>query len=52
MTIWEFFRPIVKPYKWHYIMMFQIPMVAVAFHVLNSYAIKLIVDSGASKRLR
>jgi ATP-binding cassette subfamily B protein len=26
-------------------MMFQIPMVAVAFHILNSYALKLIVDT-------
>jgi ATP-binding cassette subfamily B protein len=44
--IWKFLYPILKPYKWHYFVMFQIPMVAVAFNVLNSYAIKLIVDAG------
>jgi ATP-binding cassette subfamily B protein len=43
--IWKFLAPILRPYKWHYFMMFQIPMVAVAFHVLNSYALKLIVDT-------
>ena len=49
--IWKFLYPILKPYKWHYIMMFQIPMVAVAFHVLNSYALKLIVDTGISGKV-
>jgi ATP-binding cassette subfamily B protein len=47
-TIASFLWSILKPYKWHYVMMFQIPMVAVAFHVLNSYALKLIVDTGTS----
>lgn len=46
--IWKFFSPILKPYKWHYFMMFQIPMVAVAFHVLNSYALKIIVDTSTN----
>ena len=46
--IWEFLYPILKPYKWHYFMMFQIPMVAVAFHIINSYALKLIVDTSTN----
>ena len=32
-------------------MMFQIPMVAVAFHVLNSYALKLIVDTSTNDQM-
>ena len=47
-TILKFLFPILKPYKWHYFMMFQIPMVAVAFHVLNGYALKLIVDTSTN----
>ena len=47
-TIPQFLFPILKPYKWHYFMMFQIPMVAVAFHVLNGYALKLIVDTSTN----
>jgi ATP-binding cassette subfamily B protein len=46
MNVVELFKPILKPYKWHFAMMFQIPMVGVAFHVLNAYALKLIIDSG------
>lgn len=46
--IWKFLSPILKPYKWHYFTMFQIPMVAVAFHILNSYALKLIVDTSTN----
>jgi len=48
---WKFLFPIIKPYKWHYLMMFQIPMVAVAFHVLNSYALKLIVDTATNGKM-
>ncbi len=44
----QFLFPILKPYKWHYLMMFQIPMMAVAFHVLNGYALKLIVDTSTN----
>ena len=47
-TVLKFLFPILKPYKWHYLMMFQIPMVAVAFHVLNGYALKLIVDTSTN----
>jgi ATP-binding cassette subfamily B protein len=47
MSVKEFFYPILIPYKWHYFVMFQIPMTQVAFHVLNSYALKLIVDDFA-----
>ena len=47
-AIWKFLSPILKPYKWHYFMMFQIPMVAVAFHILNSYALKLIIDTSTN----
>ena len=46
-----FLWQVIKPYKWHYFMMFQIPMVGVAFHILNSYALKLIVDSGTSGKI-
>jgi ATP-binding cassette subfamily B protein len=49
--IWKFLSPILKPYKWHYFIMFQIPMVQVAFHVLNSYALKLIVDTSSNERV-
>jgi ATP-binding cassette subfamily B protein len=48
MNVKEFFLPILRPYKWHYVVMFQIPMITVAFNVLNSYALKLIVDDFGS----
>jgi ATP-binding cassette subfamily B protein len=44
MKLTEFFLPILKPYKWHYLMMFQIPLISVAFYIFNSFALKLVVD--------
>lgn len=44
MRIFQFFYPILKPYKWYYLLIFHIPPIQALFHILNSYSLKLIVN--------
>jgi ATP-binding cassette subfamily B protein len=41
----QFFAPILKPYRWHFLLMWQIPFVAAFFYIANAYALKTIVDN-------
>ena len=43
-TIPQFFWSVIKPYKWWYLLMIQAPIIGSFYKVVNSYAIKLVVD--------
>ena len=43
-TIPEFLWSVIKPYKWWYLLMIQAPIIGSFYKVVNSYAIKLVVD--------
>ena len=44
-TIWSFLFPILKPYKWWYLLMIQAPIIGAFYHVINMYSLKLVVDA-------
>ena len=43
-TIPQFLWSVIKPYKWWYLLMIQAPIIGSFYKVVNSYAIKLVVD--------
>ncbi len=43
--IWKFLWPIIKPYKYWYILMFQAPIIGAFYNVVNMYSLKLVVDA-------
>jgi ATP-binding cassette subfamily B protein len=43
-TIPKFLWSVIKPYKWWYLLMIQAPIIGSFYKVVNSYAIKLVVD--------
>ena len=45
MTVFQFFYPILRPYWWRYLLMFQAPVVGCIYALSSNYAIKLIVDA-------
>jgi len=44
-TITKFLWSVIKPYKWWYLLMMQAPIIGSFYKVVNSYAIKLVVDA-------
>ncbi len=44
-TIPKFLWSAIKPYKWWYLLMIQAPIIGSFYKVVNSYAIKLVVDA-------
>ena len=42
--ILKFLLPILKPYKWWYIIILQAPIIGSFYYIVNNYSIKLIVD--------
>ena len=43
--IWKFLYPILKPYKWWYLLMMQAPIIGAFYNVANMYSLKLVVDA-------
>ena len=44
-TISQFLSPILKPYFWWYVLMFQATIVGSSYGVFNNYAIKMVIDA-------
>ena len=45
LTILGFLWPTIKKYKWWYILMIQAPIIGSFYKVVNTYAVKLVVDA-------
>ena len=43
--IWKFLYPILKPYKWWYLLMILAPIVDSIYLIANNYALKLVVEA-------
>ena len=41
----QFLWTVIKPYKWHYLMMLAAPILGAFYDFANNYAIKLVVDA-------
>lgn len=44
-SIFTFLWHVIKPYKWHYLVMLSAPILAASYDFLNNYSLKLIVDA-------
>ena len=49
-SIYSFLWSVIKPYKWHYLIMLVAPVFGAFYDFANNYAIKLVVDSFADGR--
>ena len=49
MNLTQFFLPILKPHKWRFFLMWQIPIIGALFYVGNSFALKILVDKLLAK---
>ena len=47
----KFFWPIIKPYKWYYLLMFQAQIICPFYHIMAGYSLKLIVDIFAAQNI-
>lgn len=44
-SIYTFLWPIIKPYRWWFVLIFQAPILTAFYFPMNNYAIKTIVDA-------
>jgi len=44
-TIPSFLWSVIKPYKWHYVLMIQAPIVGSFYNVVCMYSLKLVIDA-------
>ncbi len=44
-TMMGFLWSVIKPYKWWYLLMIQAPIIGSFYKVVNSYAVKIVVDA-------
>ena len=47
----NFFWPIIKPYKWYYLLMFQSQIIGPFYYIIAGYSLKLIVDIFAAQNV-
>ncbi len=47
----KFFWPIIKPYKWYYLLMFQSQIIGPFYYIIAGYSLKLIVDIFAAQNV-
>jgi len=51
MNFYNFFAPILKPYRWYYLLMLQAPILGAFFIPLNNYALKLLIDNISDQKI-
>ena len=51
LNIIRFLSPIIHPYRWWYLLMFQATIVGSSYGLVNNYAIKMVVDAFAAPAL-
>ncbi len=44
-TLTQFIWQVIKPYRWWFLLMFQATIVGSSYHIVNNYAIKLVIDA-------
>ena len=47
----KFFWPIIKPYKWYYLLMLQAQIIGPFYYIIAGYSLKLIVDIFAAQNI-
>ncbi len=47
----KFFWPIIKPYKWYYLLMIQAPIISSFYYIASGYSLKMIVDIFSSQNI-